>query len=151
MQNLGDLFPDNLRVQLINDNFKVGAVLRRFEYLTIPPKIKRSIIVGFDSSKVILAYVFINTEINPNLFPTQVLRDLHLELDPRDRDYLSHTSHVDCSQIFEVDAESIKNMMMNDTELHLGELSVVDLSNVLEKIKNAKTISKNIKKKFGLL
>ncbi len=110
MQNLGDFFSDELKEQLANDNFKVGAIIRRLDNSTTPPKIKRSIIVGFDTSKVFLAYVLINTEINPNLFPTQSLKDLHLELDTIGRSYLTHTSYVDCSQIKEEDAESIKNI-----------------------------------------
>lgn len=152
MQKLGDFFPNPLQTQLIDHRLKIGAVIRRYETTTTPPKIKRSIIVGLNVDKVVLAYIFINSEVNPNLFPTQDLKDLHLALAAtNDRPYLSHNSFADCSQLHEENVESIKDLITNDAEAHLGELSENDLSTILTKIKTAKTISKNKKRKFNLL
>jgi hypothetical protein len=47
---------------------KIGTVLRYFVKDTIPPKIKRLIIVGIDDELITTATIFINTEINPNIF-----------------------------------------------------------------------------------
>jgi hypothetical protein len=95
MQNLGDLFPDDLKDQFANDNFKIGAVLKYHVDSTNPPKYKRLIIIGFDNQKVFLASVFINSEINPNIFKSPQARNQHLELDANNRDYLDKTSFVD--------------------------------------------------------
>ena len=151
MQSLGDFFPNELREQNAENNLTIGAVIRRYETSTTPPKIKRSIIIGFDTNSVILAYIFINSEINPNLFPTEDSKNLHLELKVTDRPYLSHTSFADCSQLHEYSVDSLKALVTSDSSSHLGELSADDLSNILDKIKSAKTISNSKKRKFGLL
>lgn len=149
MQNFSDFFPDELKEQIANNNLKVGAVLRIPVSFTTPPKVKRLIIVGFDSQNIALASVLINSEINPNKFPTQRLKDLHLELDENNRDYLDHTSYVDCSQIREMEVTSIKSMLMDDPAICIGALDTTDLTNVIDKIKTAHTISNKVKKKFG--
>jgi hypothetical protein len=131
MPNIGDFFPDELKEQLADNNFKIGAVLKYHIDSITPPKPKRLIIVGFDDQKVALATVFINTEINPNVFPTQALRDLNLEFDTINRDYLDHKSYVNCSQIFEQDVESVKGLLITDPDVHIGELNSKDLTEVL--------------------
>jgi len=142
MQNFSDFSPDELKEQLANNNLKVGTVLRIPVSFTTPPKVKRLVVVGFDSENIALASVLTNSEINPNKFPTQKMKDLHLELDGNNRDYLDHTSYVDCSQIRET-------MLMEDPAICIGELDTADLTNVVDKIKTAYTISNNVKKKFG--
>lgn len=151
MPNLGDFFPDDLKKQFVADNFKIGAVLRYGVSFTTPPKFKRSIIVGFDRQKSVLGIVLINSEINPRTFPAQHLKDLHLELNEIGRDYLDHTSFVDCSKIFEQDIEEVKNLVRDTPSVHLGALTDQDLIEVLNKIKSAKTISLATKEKFGLI
>ena len=44
---LGDLFPQELREQLSDNNLKVGSVLRFFMKDTNPPKDKRAIDIKF--------------------------------------------------------------------------------------------------------
>jgi len=151
MQLLGDLFPDSLKEKLASNQLKVGSVLRYHVDNTTPPKIKRMVIVGFDREVVFFVYVFINSDINPNMFPTPVLRDLHIELDPKGRTYLDHNSFVDCSKIREDNVEYIKSLLTIDSNIHIGNLSEDDCSNVLEKIRTAKTISVAQKRKYGLL
>ena len=151
MHNLGDLFPEELKEQVTKNSFKIGTVIKRFETSTNPPKYKRSVVIGFDAENVVFAHIFINTQINPKLFPTQDLKDLHIEFDTAGRDYLSHSSFVDCSQIHEDNIEAVKALIASDSSACLGEVSEQDLVHILTTIKLAKTISKNKKKKFGLL
>ncbi len=150
MPNLGDFFPNDLKEQFAFHNFKIGSVLRYQVDFTNPPKIKRLVIVGFDAEKVLFASALINTEINPNIFTSTALRDLHLELDAVGRPYLDHTSYVNCSEIFEQDIETVKKLLIEQVSTHVGELSEQDLEAVLEKIRNAKTIPIKLKKKYGL-
>ncbi len=151
MQNLGDLFPDELKGQFVDENFKIGAVLKRHDKNSNPPKDKRSIIVGFDAQNVFLAYVFINSEINPNIFKSPQARKQHLELDANNRDYLDKTSFVDCSQIKVEDASAIKDLIATNPSVHLGELSSSDLIDVIDKIKNSPTIAQKAKQRFGFI
>ena len=150
MQSLGDFFPKETKQQLANENFKVGSVLKYHIDFTNPPKVKRLIIVGFDTEKVLFATVLINSEINPKVFPSKELQDLHIGLDSTGREYLSHFSFVDCSNLIEQDINSIKNQLSESPDMHLGCLSNEDLNSVQAKIKEAKTIPLATKKKFNL-
>ena len=148
---LGDLFPKELREQLSNDNLKVGSVLRYYKTNTIPPKLKRAVVVGFDNDKILFASVFINSEINPNMFPTQRLRDLHLSFEAINRDYIDHDSFVDCSQIHVENVHTVKTLMVNDMSVHIGDLSDADCEKVIEALKMAHTIPRAVKRRYGLM
>lgn len=150
MQLFGDFFPKETKEQLANENFQVGSVLKYYVDFTTPPKVKRLIIVGFDTEKVIFASVLINSEINPNVFQSKDLQDLHIGLDSTGRDYLSHSSFVDCSNLIEQDVASIKKRLSEFPDMHIGSLSEQDLNKVKSKIKDAKTISLATKKKYNL-
>ena len=148
---LGDLFPKELREQLSNDNLKVGSVLRYYKTNTIPPKLKRAVVVGFDNDKILFASVFINSEVNPNMFPTQRLRDLHLSFEAINRDYIDHDSFVDCSQIHVENVQTVKTLMIDDESVHIGDLSDADCEKVIETLKMAHTIPRAVKRRYGLM
>jgi hypothetical protein len=149
MENLGNFFPEDMKNQLADDNFKIGMVLK-YMHPDIP-KTKRYVVVGFDSRKVYLALLVINSEINENVFSNPFLRDLNVELDAESRDYLDHTSYVNCSKILEDDAAKLKQSIIDEPSVHIGEFSKEDLETVIEKIKTAPTVSLKKKKKFGIL
>jgi len=151
MQSFSDFLPEDAKRLIAERNFKVGAVLKFQVNDTNPPKLKRLIIVGFDDEKVSFACVFINSKINPHLFRTKILQDLHLEFEASGRAYLDHTSFVDCSQIFEKDISSVKQAVANDLGILIGELTPVDLENVRKTISGAHTITPRVKKKYGLM
>ena len=148
---LGDLFPDELKGQNAENNLRIGSVLRYFNTDTRPPKVKRIVVVGFNEGKILFAYVFINTEINPNIFSSPRMRDLHLAFEASGREYLDHDSYVDCSQIKQEDSDAIKELMTQDFSVHIGDLSGNDIEKVVEKLKNAPTIDVKTKRKFGLI
>lgn len=152
MQSLGDFLPEEIKENLSELRVKNGAVLRfdtSFPDGTTKPK--RQIIVGFDKENVVLASVFINTEINPNVFPTEELKDLHLELTSNGRDYLDHTSFVDCSSLSKYNVDDIKKILKSTPSIYIGEVSNDDFDVILDKIGNANTITKKDKKTFGLI
>jgi hypothetical protein len=150
MQQIGDFFSAEFRKNQAEINLKVGAVLRYENQKSIPPKIKIVIVVGFDLDNVLLAFVFVNSEINPNLFYSSRLKDLHLLLEAEKRSYLSHNSFVDCSQIKEEEIEFVKTRMIENTSTHIGNLNEIDLEYVLNTLKSSFTISPKQKSKFGL-
>jgi hypothetical protein len=151
MPQLGDFFSDELREQIAMHQLKIGSVLRLHDERTTPPKIKLWVIIGLERNNVLLAYLYINSNINPTIFSSPALKDLHLKLEATGRDYLEHDSFVDCSRMNEADVELIKTRMTHDVRIHLGELSTTDLEDVVEKVKNARTIPRNVKRKYGLL
>ena len=148
---LGDLFPQELREQLSGNNLKIGSVLRFFMKDTNPPKDKRAIVVGFNDDKILFAYVLINSEINPNMFPTPRLRDLHLSFEANSRSYLTHDSFVDCSQIKEEDAQAMRTEMTDNVGIHIGDLSETDCKKVIDTLRTSFRIDQKIKKKYGIV
>jgi len=119
------------------------------EFLT-PPKIKRFIITGFSKEKISVATVFINTEINPNVFHNNYLKSLQIELKEEGRDYIDHDSFVDCSNIKEENYVHLKNCLENNPNCNRGTVSDEDLKKITDKLAIANTIPDKIKNKYGL-
>ena len=97
--SLSDAFPENYRKDFAQRNLKIGSVIRVYVKDTDPPKEKRFILVGQSYNKLLFAAIFINSDINPNVFPTQELKDLNFLLLAKERSYLDHDSYADCSNI----------------------------------------------------
>lgn len=148
--SLSDSFPENFRKEFAERNLKIGSVIRVHVKDTNPPKEKRFILVGQSYDKLIFATIFINSEINPNVFPTQELKDLNLALSAKDRAYLDHDSYADCSYISKRSVDWMLGVIGKDPTNVIGEVSETDLKEIRAKIKFARTITPSIKKTFGL-
>lgn len=109
-----------------NRQIKVGAVLKYMATETNPPKIKRRIVVAFSNDKMIVASLFINSEINPNLFSTEELKKLHLPFEKENHEYLDHDSFVDCSQFIEILYQDLADIITENPMAVIGELSNSD-------------------------
>ncbi len=151
MSPLGDSFPEGFKKRFAQTNLKVGSVIKAFVTDTNPPKTKRFIVIGISADKLAVGTLYVNSEINPNLFKTEELRNLHLKLQAHGRDYLSHDSFADCSKVYEKDFDDLLSVLEDDASNLLGELNTEDLKSVKQKVKEARTIAVRIKKKYGLL
>ena len=85
----------------------IGTVLRMTVKDTIPPKVKRFIIIGESVDSLTLASVYINTELNIKVNYNLDLQCRHITLESNGRDYLDHTSFVDCSKLKIIDRSEI--------------------------------------------
>lgn len=128
---------------------KIGTVLRFYVTDTIPPKVKRLIITGIDNERVTTATIFINSEINPNIFTSDELKRLQYKLEANKCTFLEHDSYADCSDIRERKFEDLVKLLNKSPQVNLGVLDSKDLAQIRSLIKSAKTISVRIKKKFG--
>lgn len=148
--SLGDSFPYEHRKELADKNFIVGSVFKVYD--KIAQKEKRLILIGFRYDKVILAFLRINSEINKNIFPTEELKNEHLELefDEELRPFLDKTSFVDCSTFWEQNAESVYNRLLDTPSIHLGVLCDDDLLRIKHKVSISNLLSPSQKKHFGL-
>jgi len=150
MTPLGDGFPQEYKDSFAIRNVKERAVIRAFVPNTNPPKEKRFILVAVKYDKLVFATVFINTEINANIFKDADTRQLHLPFDTADREYLDHPSFVDCSQLILRDKAWLEKILGEDNSRLIGEVSEDDFTLIKKTIKSAKTISVSNKKNFGL-
>jgi hypothetical protein len=150
MSSLADAFSDHQKEEFAKRNLKIGSVIRVFVDDTNPPKEKRLVLVGISYDQIFYASIFLNSEVNANIFSTTALKNLNIALKAEDRTYLDHDSFADCSQIQKRKVDWLLKIISNDPSKVLGELSKEDLKLLQDKIKLALTISPAIKKTFGL-
>lgn len=146
---LGDAFSIEHKNQFIENNLKIGSVLKF--YCKRANKEKRFIVIAEKYDKETLGLVYINTDINQHFFPTPELQALHLPLEfTEEREYITHDCFAACNDFFPYTYEYIAGLMHLSIDTYLGELSENDLNRILVLVKSAKTIKPAKKKEFGL-
>jgi uncharacterized protein YuzB (UPF0349 family) len=150
MEKLGDFFTDDFRRSLAKSNLQIGAVFRYFVDFTTPPKTKYQIIVGFDNQSISLVTVLINTEINPNLFKKESLKNLHFLLKKESNDFLEYDSFVYCGQLHEQKIAEVEKVIQSKISTFVGNLSEETFEQIKILIKNAKSIEEETKEKYNL-
>ena len=86
----------------------------------------------------------------PTYSPTQELKQLHLKFKKQNRNYLDKDCFLDCSQLFEKTFEAIKNLLLDNPDYILGELSTKDIHILKSTVKTARTIPVKLKKRYNL-
>ncbi|MET7258021.1 hypothetical protein [Dyadobacter fermentans] len=127
----------------------IGTVLRMMVKDTTPPKVKRFIIVGESADSLTLASVYINTELNMTVNYNLDLRCQHLEFPADGRDYLDHTSFVDCSKLKIIERAELCAIIQNRPTIVIGKLDQQDFEMVRRQITCSTTIKGKIKKRYG--
>lgn len=150
MSSLADAFPNADRERFASDNLVPGAVIQVFAIDTTPAKEKRLIVVGEAFDHISFACIYINSELNLNVFPTQELHDLNPKFIADERDYLEHDSHVDCTSLHTYKKSDLLLILKNDPTRLLGNLSDDDFIQVKKLISSARTIKASLKKTYGL-
>lgn len=148
---LGDFFPSELKEAYTDHNITPGSVFRLFSNDTNPPKIKRFVVLGIDSTSICVGILYINSEINVNIFPTEYLKSLHLPIQAKECAFLDHDSFLDCSHIYEIPFEKLKQEFLKSSDIFFGNLGDDDLAKAMQIVASAKTISPKNKKKYNIL
>lgn len=148
---LGEFFPAEFIARQADDCIRPGAVFRIYITTTTPPKIKRIVIVGVSQEEALIGHLLINSDGNWYQIDSDELRNLQIYLDSDSRDYLDHSSYLDCSSLFTLPMSTLKEHYLADPSILLGNLCPEDLAGAIEKTTSAPTITKKDKKKFGLV
>ncbi len=148
---LGEFFPESEKVEFVESILTPGHILRFHVSNTKPPKVKLLLIVGNDNDKLLIAYLYINTNINFNVHHSSKLVDLQYELVADNENKLSYNSFVDCISIHEANRKKLKSLIFEDLEKFRGKISKNDLDNIITKIRESDLIDRMTKKKFGIL
>lgn len=148
---LGDKFPQSFKDNFARDHIKSGSVLKLHLPHTRPAKMKRFLIIGVDERINSVGFLFINTEINPNVFPFPYLRDLHIRLNAESREYLETDSYIDCSDIAEWGYDILLRKFRSDLSIYLGQASSDDMKKIKNITRRAKTISSSLKRRYRLI
>ncbi|MHA8057172.1 hypothetical protein [Aquirufa nivalisilvae] len=147
--SLSEYFDDEIQKEYVKRSLKVGSVIKLFVKDTIPPKEKRFIIVGISPDKLVLATIFINTDINYFIQSTPELVNLQIKLESEGREYLDTDSHIDCSKLVERGYSEIENILFNKPDAIIGTLSEEDYFIIKSALISSKGIKGKHKKKFG--
>lgn len=146
---LGNHFPDEFREQFGERHLKPGAVFKLHIKTTTPPKPKRIVILAINEELALVGYLFINSEMNLNVFHNRYLQSLQLPLTADECEYLEWDSFLDCSHIYEKNVEELKDIFHANIGAYLGEISEADMRKICQLIESAKTIPPKIKKRYG--
>ena len=150
MGSLGDLFPPEWRAERASQQVQPGAVLRTLVTDTTPPKIKRWIVVAATSDTLLLGLVYINSEINPNIFPERD-RHLHVRMDPDERGLVAKTCYADCSALHSMPLEKAQALLTVDAGCLLGHLAGHELGHLQQTVAGSRRMSVVEKRRFGLI
>lgn len=138
---LGDLFPDDLKKAVIEDKLLPGSIIHFYCNQINKPKF--SVIVSISSEGTIgFATVFINSKKDPY--------ENHILISPNDYSFLTHDSHICCSDLQERTKEELLNIISKTQSSYKGKVADNVLAEIKTKLSAAKTISKTKKKKYGL-
>ncbi len=150
--SLGDyLSKEEKKSLLLPEGIIVGTVLRAFVPSTHPPKEKRFVVVGFKDDEIHLAAVLINSKINFKVNFNDELIAHQIPLNLQGREYLTHDSYVDCSEIFSINIQAVNEKIEDGPESVIkGHMSKNDLHRVINTLVNSDLIKGKLKKKFGL-
>lgn len=129
---------------------EVGSVIRLYVTDTTPQKVKRFVVIAANKDGVLLGTLYLNSEINKNVFRTKHLKELQLDLDSEGRDYLDNPSFLDCSYIHQKTINELTLQVFKEPSSLIGKMDNSDLNKAKEKIQTAKTISKKVKEWYGL-
>lgn len=96
--------------------------------------------------------MFINSEVNSNIYSQDEIRDFHLLLEKKGRNYLDHDSFVDCSEAFEMDVDSILSALKNNFQkTFIGTAAPSDLTQIQTKVGQSEKTIRRLKKKYLLV
>jgi len=147
--SLGDFFEEEDKELFAERVVKIGTIIRRFETSTTPNKYKFSIVVGESEDKLVVARVLVNSKINPQIYNSIELQNLHIGLDDVDYDCLDHYSYANCSSVKEMNKADLIQEIKSVPDIHKEELNTSDLNAVIETLKKSKTIKPYIKTRYG--
>jgi len=151
MTPLSDYFPDELQFSRFKEKIEIGSVIRYFVNDTTPPKIKIMIVIGKSSDALTIVTVYVNSELNTNVFRNKTMQDLQILLKKENCEYLQHDSYVDCSALHVKQLDNLKQKFDAAELGSLGKVSSEDLNLIKGKLIRTGTIPLKQKKEYGLI
>jgi len=149
--SLGDFFPEDLKQKFAERNIDIGqSILIKIDNFNINYD-KYIVLIGFDKDNIDCGAVVINSEINENLFPTNYLKSLHVEIDVQNHSFLEYNSFINCSEIKTYQKQQLIDFLKTNPERLVGNIGIDVLKKVHLTLMSARTITNFEKKKYGLI
>lgn len=117
-------------------------------------KEKMFIIVGYDEEKHNLGLVFINSQINANVYATPDKKSQHHILKENTHPFLNYDSYVDCNSIEPVSSESVLTIVQQSSspdEVVIGRIRDSDMEEIKSLLLTSRTLSQKEKRRYGII
>lgn len=138
-----DNFPKEFqKLSVLSILDKPQNVVNHYFPYTKPPKPKRVILLGHDKVTGKIGCLLINTKPSRN--------DKHVALNSQNREYLDYDSHVDCTELFELNYEDLLKAMLENTSKQIGEVSEDDFQKIKIAINSYGLIKQELLEKYNL-
>ncbi len=137
---LGDAFPLEVRLAIVEGRLTPGAVV----YLTMPftPRPKdKYVIVGAVEGATILGIV-INSEINAFISERAELLRCQVSLSAASETMLEHDSHAACHECKHLSVESVTEAIAEQMDRYRGRLTGSSCAQIVAAVKHARTMSR---------
>ena len=150
-QSLADAFPDAIRSDFSKRNIKPGSVFKTWSCETNPPKCKIFIIIGVRDDHALVASLYVNTSINPNVNFNEYMKSLHILLKQIEYPFLQYDSYLDCAHLIEKDKNTLQDELTKDIKTLVGEIQEPQLSHIINLVRSARTIETKKKRLYGFI
>jgi len=140
MGNLGDYFPEQEKHKHIDRQLQPGQVLYLFCRFTTPPKDKYLSLLHLEKRPLLF---IINSKIPQFIAERPSMLKSQVKLCSTDYDFLEHDSYINCAEVRDdFDELEIRNQILVDVGRIRGELNPITKREIIEVVKDSKTISK---------
>lgn len=129
---------------------RVGDIIHIFAENTKPPKDKFIIIIGVSEEKIKYLSVFINSEINTNVYRSSIQQDLCIPIKQEDYpNFLVKDSFIDLNSPQEIDKKKVDWVVKNRPDAYKGTLKEEELKNCRKLIHSNRIISGKKCRQYG--
>lgn len=149
MSSLGDLLRDDTRKALISSQIQPGAVFLIYDQKA--QKDKFIVILGVDSSNLIVGSLYINSEINPNVIRTEEQKSLQFKIKSSDYPFLKHNSYIDTAAIQKREQGGLVEVLFKKNGRLRGQIDRNDFDNLRSIMSLSRIISTADKRDFGII
>jgi hypothetical protein len=134
-------FPPAIRRDYVSQTLVKGVVIRKYVDNITAPKPKMFVLAGLDFESARAIVIFINSEMTDFALKHPEVNARHIEITPREYDFLHHRSYINCSQAHSLELNRLINDYFEDISQRLGDLTPEHLALVAREVNSAKTVS----------
>ena len=127
---------------------QLGEILYAYDTASFDSKDKMFIVVACTQTE--FATVYINTNINPNLFKTPEARAAHYQVKKVNNGFLRYDSYIDCSDIKQRKVEEWRNNILAKPSIRFSQLNATDLIAIQKILRASTTIKPKLMIKYSL-
>jgi len=136
--------PREKRRLILDKQLKSGQILHLYCSFTNPPKNKFLLLLGSNSPN--FSFFVINSAINNFILHNNHLLECQVLIDKRNHPFLDHDSYLDCSKIYQIAIDSVKDQLVADSNPIKMSIRADIKRSILDAVRKSKTLTPKEKK-----